>query len=193
MSGTLPVIVSYYTAATPYERLAERLIASCDRLGLAHYVVARASRGSWEANTFTKASVCQEAWRELAQPILWVDADAVVHGPPELLRGVSEDFAVHKWKGQYFASGTVFFNQTETAGLLLDAWVTHCPTDTTVSDQPHLERAWDALASLRPVRTLWLPRSYCQIFDSPREHGDAPVIEHFQASRTQRPRLERAP
>lgn len=191
MSAPLPVIVSYYTTATPYEALAARLRASCERLGLAHHIVALDSRGSWEANTYAKARVCQTAWRELGQPILWVDADAIVHAAPELLR-TTADVAVHKWKGQYFASGTVFFNQTSGADLLLSGWVERCATNRGVSDQPHLEHAWNALVRVHPLQTLWLPRSYCQIFDAPRVNGEAAVIEHFQASRTQPKRAQEA-
>lgn len=187
MTGALPIIVSYYTAGTPYQAAAERLRASCDRLDLAHHIVSRETRGDWQLNAFAKADVCRTAWRQLGQPILWVDADAVIHARPELLRGATADFAIHKWKGTHFASGTVFFNQTLGAARLLHRWVEHCATGDDWSDQPLLERAWHEV----PVDTLWLPRSYCQIFDARRE--DRPVIEHFQASRTQRVKVKKVP
>lgn len=186
----LPLIVSYYTVGTVYEPLAARLRASCVRHGLDHRIEPRPSRGSWEANTFAKADVCREVWQQCGRPILWVDADAVMHGRPDLLRGVKADFAVHKWKGDHFASGTVFFNQTPAAGRLLDSWVELCGTNHGASDQPHLQRAWEIMTALEPVKTLWLPRAYCQIFDAKLDQGQRPVIEHFQASRTQLKRKE---
>ena len=181
MSTALPIIVSYYTADTPYATMATRLRASCESLDLDHYIVALESLGSWEANTAAKASVCRLAWEQVGRPILWVDADAVIHQRPELLRGASADFAVHRWKGQYFASGTVFFNQTPMARQLLNRWVHRCAADLdrATLDQTHLEDAWKELI----LQTTFLPRSYCQIFDAPRD--EPPVIEHFQASRLQ--------
>lgn len=178
-----PLIVSYYTIATAYETLAARLKDSCKSLGLDYHIEALDSRGSWEENTFQKATVCRTAWDRLGRPILWVDADAVIHSRPELLREVVADFAVHKWKGDHFASGTVFFNQTPAADRLLDRWVALCETNEGASDQPHLQRAWEN--TLEPLHTIWLPRSYCQIFDARLERGQTAVIEHFQASRTQ--------
>lgn len=183
MNG-LPLVVSYYTVNTPYEGMADRLRRSCERLGLHKHIVPLPSQGSWTANTYAKARVCQYAWQLLLQtPILWVDADAVIHSVPELLRGSTVDFAVHQWKGQYFSSGTVFFNQTPKAGQILNGWVERCRTQTGESDQPHLELAWK---DVEDVNTLWLPRSYYQIFDAPQIDGP-PVIEHFQASRMQNP------
>lgn len=183
--SAFPLIVSYYTVATAYEPLAARLRASCERNGLDYRIEARSSRGSWEANTFLKAGVCRDVWEKVGRPILWVDADAVIRSRPDLLRGVAADFGVHKWKDQHFASGTVFFNQTPAAGRLLDGWVELCATHEGASDQPHLQRAWETLTARERLTILWLPRSYCQIFDAKIERGQRPVIEHFQASRTQ--------
>lgn len=187
MTGELPIIVSYYTVSTPYEAMAGRLLDSCERHGLEHYIMALPSLGSWEANNAAKASVCQIAWQQLGQPILWVDADAIMHRPPELLRGATADFGVHKWKGRYFAGGTLFFNQTSMAERLLDGWVTRC-ADVSLLDQVHLELEWNALVQGHPIETVWLPRAYCQIFDATREGDASPVVEHFQASRTERPK-----
>src|SRR5262245_53106501 len=124
-----PIAVSFYTRSTAYEAMAARLRESCDRLDLEHNIVGIDSLGSWDVNNAAKARICQQAWRYCDAPILWVDADAVFHAKPELLRGITEDFAVHKWKDQYFAGGTLFFNQTTLAGKLLDGWVGRCATD----------------------------------------------------------------
>jgi len=180
---SLPIVVSFYTVNTAYEVMASRLRTSCERLGLAHDMVGIDSRGTWDLDTATKATVCRDAWRRLGRPILWVDADAVIHARPELLRDAPEDVAVHKWKGQHFASGTVFFNQTPLAGRLLDGWVDRCAAGD--SDQIHLELAWKDIPE---IRTLWLPRSYCQIFDARRD--EPAVIEHFQASRVHRVKVK---
>lgn len=185
-TGDLPVIVSYFTTDTAYVALAERLRRTCDELGLAHYIVPRRPRGSWEANCATKAEVCLTAWRELQRPILWVDADAVVRERPSLLAGSRADFAIHKYWGWQFASGTIFFGATPLAERLLETWVDRCAREPRLFDQVHLDRAWEELTEAAPLYTRWLPRAYCQIFDSGLEHGEGAVIEHFQASRSQK-------
>lgn len=183
---SLPIIVSYYTPGEPYEPLARRLAVSCDRHDLEHHIVMRESRGSWEHNNAAKAEACLTAWHTLRQPILWVDADAFMHGKPELLRDATEDFGVHMWKGKYFAGGTLFFNQTPVAERLLEGWAERCKSEFETLDQVHLEREWRANGAERAIKTKWLPRSYCQIFDAKLENAEVAVIEHFQESRVQR-------
>jgi len=181
--ATLPVIVSYFTTSTPYEDLATRLRTSCEALGLRHHIVPLDPTGTWEANCAAKARVCLDAWSSLSSSILWVDADAIIRRVPSLLAGESADFAVHKWKGWRFASGTVFFGQTALAGALLERWVERCRHEPRVWDQVQLDLAWEEVTSSAPLHTMWLPRGYYQVFDADLESGDEIVIEHFQASR----------
>ena len=181
--GDLPVIVSYFTTGTPYEELATRLRASCEALRLRHHIVPLDPTGTWEANCAAKAQVCLDAWKAHSSSILWVDADAVIRRVPSLLAEPSADFAVHKWKGWRFASGTVFFGRTPFGGELLERWAERCRLEPRVWDQVQLDLAWEEVTSSTPLHTMWLPRGYCQIFDADIESGDEIVIEHFQASR----------
>lgn len=182
-AGELPVIVSFYTKGTPYEDDARRLIASCKALGLAHEVVGVPQQGPWVAMCAFKARFVSEAYYRIGKPILWVDADAVIHRRPELLAGASADFAVHRAGGWQFNSATVFFNQTPEAEDLLARWRRRCQDEPGVWDQVHLDLAWEDAVRDRPLRTLWLPQSYAKIFDWPAEEPGEPVIEQFQASR----------
>lgn len=183
--GPLPVIVSYYTVATPYEDEAHQLAETCEALTLEHSIVGVPARGAWEKNCAMKAGFVYEMWRSLQRPVLWVDADARVRRVPELLRGATADFGVHKASGWQFASGTVFINSTELGGELLRTWTRRCESDPLVWDQVHLDGAWEELSSRAPLETTWLPQAYTRIFDRPEEpDGGGPiVVEHFQASR----------
>jgi hypothetical protein len=183
--GDLPVIVSYYTEATPYEDEARELVRTCDALGLEHRVVGVPARGAWEKNCAMKAGFVLEMWEALDRPVLWVDADARMRRIPELLRGPSADLGVHKAAGWQFASGTVFINATELGGELLRIWKRRCEADPLTWDQVHLDESWAELSSRAPLETLWFPQAYTKIFDRPvvADGGGDAVIEHFQASR----------
>lgn len=184
-TGDLPTIISYFTTGTPYEAEAEALVATCVALGLEHRVVGVSPRGAWEKNCAMKAGFVRETWRELGRAVLWVDADARVRRAPELLRGASADFGVHKASRWQFASGTVFVNATARGGELLEAWTRRCEAEPLVWDQVHLDRAWEEVSSRTSLETMWMPQAYTRIFDRPEDaDGGGPiVVEHFQASR----------
>jgi len=182
-AGGSPVIVSYFTANSRSEELALQLRDSCEALGLPHHITALAPSKSREINCAAKARVCLEAWRTLGTSLLWVDADAVMRRRPDMIAGSPCDFAIHKWKGWRFASGTVFFAQTPLAVLLLERWEERCRREPRVWDQVHLDLAWEDVIAAHPLHTVWLPRAYCQIFDAPVDGEAGVVVEHFQASR----------
>jgi hypothetical protein len=183
--GALPAIVSYYTMNTAYEEEARGLVETCAALGLEHRVVGVPARGSWEGNCAMKAGFVLEMWESLGRAVLWVDADARVRRPPDLLRGMTADLGVHKAGRWQFASGTVFVNATELGGELLRAWKRRCDAEPRVWDQVHLDRAWEEVAARAPLETAWLPQAYTRIFDRAEESdgGGSAVVEHFQASR----------
>lgn len=183
--ANLPMIVSYYTAGTQYEQHAQRLIESLHGLNLPHLVVPVDSLGSWERNCSYKPSFILEMWRRLKTPILWVDADATAHAPPLRLADAVFDFAINKYFGWKFASGTLYFNQTPAAACLLQSWVAAANAEPLLFDQVTLTLAWWRTAQETSLRTAWLPRAYTQIFDMPQEpdSSEEPVFIHHQASR----------
>ena len=178
-----PVVISFYTVGTPYEDEVRGLKGSLAKLGLDHAVQGVEPAGSWEANCAMKARFIRDELDRLDRPVLWVDADAVVRRPPVLLAGGEMDFAVHKFAGWQFASGTVYFNRTPMARKVLDRWVELCEARPEIWDQIHLDAAWESVAARHPLRTQWLPASYTKIFDAEDVAAAEPVIEHFQASR----------
>jgi FkbM family methyltransferase len=179
--GLEPVFICFYTRDTAYEPLAMRLRDTLDAHGLDHQIVGIDSLGAWEHNCAYKARFVRDQWHALGRPIVWLDADATVESDPVLLRHCGADFAVCKYDGWEFGSGTLFFNATPAAGRLLDSWVARCEADPLIWDQMHLDAAWADIASSEPLITQWLPESYLHIFD---EVGQsAPVITHWQASR----------
>lgn len=189
--GALPIVINCYTIGTPYEKEAQGLRASLEKLGMESEIIGVPSLGNWERNCAFKAQFIQDTYMRLDRPVLWVDADAVVHDFPRLLAGAEADFAIGKISGWQFASGTVYFNRTPLGQHLLKTWVDHCHQEPEIWDQIHLDRAWEEVAATQSLFTRWLPQSYVKIFDMPwetrllasKDDTRRAVIEHFQASR----------
>ncbi|MEO1007582.1 MAG: hypothetical protein AAFX79_03375 [Planctomycetota bacterium] len=181
----LPPIVSFYTAGTPYEDEAADFRESCNALGLEHHVASLPPRGTWEANCAMKAEFVRSRWRESKAGVAWVDIDARFACRPLLFGATEVDFAIHRYGGWQFASGTALFGATPAAGQLLDAWCAQCAERPDRWDQLSLDVAWESHVRRAPLRTLWLPGAYTKIVDAAKEDETAgdPVLVHHQASR----------
>ncbi|WP_395328278.1 class I SAM-dependent methyltransferase [Novosphingobium sp. BL-8H] len=182
-------VVSFFTADNEYAEYAARLRATLDGFGVDHVLQPIGSIGGWEMNCAYKAQFIYEQWLMSDRPIVWLDADATVEAMPDLFSALDADVALHKWtwnhaeqdRGWEFCSGTLYFGKTELAGELLRQWVLRCQADPLTWDQVHLSSAWCDIASIRPLKTTWLPRAYLHIDGAP--GAETAVIRHWQASR----------
>jgi hypothetical protein len=193
-----PIVVSFYTKHTPYEKEVENLISSLERWEIKYDVRGLSAGANWQVNCNMKATFCRDLMAERERSIIWLDADAVVERYPSLFWKLDQhyDFAICP-KGPRletkFLSGTLWFNYTDASRRLLDAWVRACEKprhqwsgkERNTPDQVFLHTAWrhvNAVPSPHPLRTFWLPQSYCAIFDKPLLENEPPVIIHYQAS-----------
>ena len=174
-------VVSFYTAHNEYAGFAQRLNASLQAHGIPRELHAVHADGPWEHVCASKARFMLDCWEASDCAVVWLDADATVEQFPALFNTIDADFAVHKWDGFQFGSGTIYFGKTEAAHRLLKQWALRCEADPVTWDQVHLQSAWCDIAASHGVSTAWLPRSYLQIFDASEQ--EAPVIKHWQASR----------
>ncbi len=195
MSG-FPVIVSFYTKNTPYEKEVENLIASCEKYGLETSIEGVDSFGSWELNCAFKPFFLYQKLEQLNKKLLWVDADAIFVEKPSVLKEFSGDFAVrineelaldHPSK---VMSGTIFVNTTTRSQELLRRWAQECVKELMREDRS--EEFWEQTA-LRDIilskdlsaDVRSLPLSYVKIPGHPLDDKNilSPIIEHHQASR----------
>lgn len=193
--GAPPLFVSYYTADTPYEALANDLRASLDRFDLPHRIEPIASRGSWVANTGLKARFIETVWAEAEGPICWIDADAAVLRPPAFLCQNPFDIAFVRRKGWEDLSGFLYLNKTAAAGRIVAEWSRLCATNPQVWDQVLLSLAWFTVARTEAVASQWLhpgifrfPRPWIRdlrdrVFYYPFRRKIRPFIDQKQASR----------
>lgn len=176
-------VVSFYTQGNAYEQYAERLRQSLLKHDIPHELTPVSIAGNWERICAHKSTFIREKWHQSPLPIVWLDADATVEQKPTLFDEIDSDFAIHKWDGWQFATGTIYFGKSEAVKKLLDQWVLRCEAAPDTWDQIHLQSAWCDISALFGINATWLRRSYCQIFDQ--AASEPPVIKHWQASRAE--------
>lgn len=184
-----PVVVSFYTENTGYEREAARLVESLHRFGLEYDVEARPNMGGWKKNNDYKPSFILEMMeKHKGRDIVWLDSDAVVMAYPELWDDAKIKLGVHTvdwsryvgretWNKKEMLAGTIYLGNTPQVRTFVKGWIQRMITHPKATDQQNLE----ALAKGKDWVTQ-LPATYCQIFDTMASAGE-PVVEHGQASR----------
>lgn len=171
--------VSFFT--DKYLKVALRLKESLIRHDIDHVVEPVDCRGGWVENCAMKAGFILRYWRSSDKPVVWIDADAVVNEHPSIFEHINADIGVHfrndKRHKNELLSGTLFFNKTEGAGRILEAWAEKCKATSNEWDQRILQ---EVLQEMENISIYKLPSSYTKIYDT---MGGVAVIEHFQRSR----------
>ncbi len=187
-----PLYVSFFTAETPYAKIAESLKQSCRLMGVELICDSVPNLGSWQRNTQYKAQFLLE--KSLQYPkraLVWIDCDAVLRKRPWQFA----DFIHHgtafgaTWLGDEMLGGTLFFGASDVRVELLREWVASCEKNPTVWDQRVLQnilpRFFPDMKSI-----MRMPHGLCYIFDNLRQAKEIAgcdeevYIEHMQASRT---------
>ena len=195
-----PLIVSYFTPGTIYEVEAKRLVKSCRRFNLENEVLPIPDHGGWQDNTLVKARFILEALdrhRASGRGVLFVDADAEIKSQPWEIEGIAEHVGLcwrdyskfpsaSRSSGRELLSGTIYFSQADESRELLYRWIIENDAHPNVWEQRNMERL--VTEGGADVSIKEFPPTYAQIFDSMKSAG-APVIEHFQASRTVRAQM----
>lgn len=180
-----PVFVNFYTRSRGYDEYAAHLVESLHRAGCLIDQEVIEYPGSWTKAQALKPVFLQRKLEEnFPHPIVWVDADAIVHQRPTLFYEWADehnapDIGVHYKNGEECLSGTIWLNPSERTRNLLARWVKLQQANPEEWDQRLLEHLISEDNDLKLER---LPATYCQIFDSMKDAGE-PVIEHFQHSR----------
>jgi len=190
----IPLVVSYYSKKTPYEKEAEKLINSCKRFNIEHHVEGIEDRGSWKENCAYKPYFMKKKMKEFQRPLLWVDADAVFLQGLKFEEFMFSDLVFYydlNIKDARFAAfaGTVYINATAGGHESLDLWC-HFSDEIikkTGEPTPYLDQVslYFAILSKPSFNYAELPVIYAKVFDR-HIHGLDPsevVIEHNQVSR----------
>ena len=191
-----PVITSFYTEGTGYKQEADRLRKSLEALDdVEWFIDSVPNLGSWEKNASYKANFMRDMLDKFQRPVVWVDADAVVHSYPALFDEIEADIAAHYLTWNEFGrvmegglrSGTLYLEPTEATNKLIKQWLENNQLKPNVSfPQSNLH---DAVEQTPELRVYKLPREYCCIVGWAEHYHITAVVEHLQASRKFRGRV----
>lgn len=185
------IIVSYYTDT--YKAHADALAKSLKRLGYRCDFDHVGSRGSWKETTALKPTFLRRKLDEhkTEDAILWIDADAIVHRPMEVidrLKGV--EIAVYRhlsttpyhsreWHnfGQCW-NGTLYLHRSPFTVRVVEEWLLEQGKHPERLEQKNLA---SVLSRADPSMMICLPPEYCWVEEHMRKLSPnaKPVIEHF--------------
>ena len=162
------------------------LKASLELHGVNHYFKRYERAVTWEATTRIKAAFVRHCLEKFpGRDILYVDADAVMRQKPVFIETVTTDLSLlfHPVKARRhpmmrISLGTFFIRNTPGGKRFADLWASQETNAKLMTcDDDMIIAVFDKLTG---VSMTVLPPTYYKVFDQP---GEAPVFEHFQASR----------
>jgi len=187
LEGGQPYIVcGFYTPNYLPQILS--LKASLEAHKINHFLKRYEPRGGWEANTRMKPVFIDYCLTKFSgTDIVYLDADAVVRKPLKAFDAMTSDvtmlFHPVKERGKWYlriSAGTVAIRNTPGGRKFAKLWKGGEAQATAATVDEDL--VYMAFADMAGVSITVLPPDYYKIFDAP---GVDPVIEHFQASRSQ--------
>lgn len=186
------VVVSFFTEDEMYTRYAETLVESIEKHGLEYDIECVKGEAmnieEWKNKTHYKPSfILKMLKKHKDKNVVWIDADAIIRKYPKLFDTLTCDLGVHYLNGTELLSGTMFFKNSPKIRRIVKKWVDLCGKENKLqkSEQINLQRT---LSESKNIDVYDLPYSYTKIFD---KMSVCPVIEHMQASRTFRRRVQR--
>ncbi len=185
-----PLIVSYFTKNTLYEKDAARLRLSCERFGLPFDIEGIEPFGKWHEHVCYKPLFILKKLKELKRPLLWIDADGEI---VEKLPSLAFDCDISLRTFNHFPkdhpchlyAATAYVDYSPNSLSLIEAWAEGCQEKLRanpgleVSDQVIL----NDLLQTSKARFKPLPPPFAALFDEnlPRKY----IVQH-QASRLYR-------
>lgn len=109
---------------------------------------------------FEKAEFMVRMWNKYREPLLFVEAGAVLREAPLLPSFLGCDVALHKWNRWEMSARTLYLGRTQRAEMLLRAWQQLAASYPAIWEGYLLDQAWSLTSSQGPLDTVWLPRSY---------------------------------
>ncbi|HSX26362.1 MAG TPA: hypothetical protein VLE89_05075 [Chlamydiales bacterium] len=190
MTHTQPIVISYFTRATPYEKDAAQLKASCEKVGVEYSIEGIDSFGKWHEHICYKPTFIHQKLKELKRPLLWVDADGELVQKPILFSTLDCDLSLRCFDQLppdhpcYLLTSTVYFNYNPITLSLTQLWAEECrralqeTPNLEISDQVTLQ----SVLATTPHHFHPLPPGYAALFEEKLPADQLFIVQH-QASR----------
>lgn len=183
-----PLVVSYFTRNTYYEKEVEGLIASCRKFNIEYDIQSLPCLGNWNANCHQKPFFILKCMEKHQRPLLWIDADGIICSDLNYFNTIKETIAVRmldplpKDHHSKVISATVYIQPYPLGFQILNWWCQE-------SEKNHAEKndqscLRDVLLNKIDAKNFHnLPNAYCAIPGLDPLSKDAIVIQQTQASR----------
>lgn len=133
---------------------------SLERFDLACHIEPIDTQFSDRLLCFEKAEFMLRMWNEYREPLLFVEAGAVLREAPLLPSFLGCDVAIHKWNRWEMSARTLYLGRTRAAEMLLRTWQHLAASFPAIWEGYLLDQAWSLTSSQLALDTVWLPRSY---------------------------------
>ncbi|MBK3660079.1 hypothetical protein JJE66_02260 [Bradyrhizobium diazoefficiens] len=133
---------------------------SLERFGLACHIEPIDTQLGDRLLCFEKAEFMLRMWHKYREPLLFVEAGAVLREAPLLPSFLGCDVALHKWNRWEMSARTLYLGRTGAAEMLLRSWQHLAASYPAIWEGYLLDQAWSLTSSQMPLDTVWLPRSY---------------------------------
>ncbi|TCU59308.1 hypothetical protein EDE08_12813 [Bradyrhizobium sp. R2.2-H] len=133
---------------------------SLERFDLACHIEPIEAQLSDRILCFEKAEFMMRTWTKYREPLLFVEAGAVVREAPLLPSFLGCDVALHKWNRWEMSARTLYLGRTKAAEMMLRTWQQLAASYPAIWEGYLLDQAWSLTSSQVPLDTVWLPRSY---------------------------------
>lgn len=150
-----------------YLEIARRLERCCDFFNLPFQLIKGVDYGSWQKNCNQKPRLLAELRADISGPIVWMDADCVIHSKPALFSETHSCDAI-LWRGGqsrdkwYIGSQVMYWADSPTARSMIDTWAKLSEAHADSLADPLLKQTCDQWLSKASIDTL--PESYRCIF-----------------------------
>ncbi len=184
-----PVIISYFTKGSLYEKDAKQLQASCERFGLEYLIEGIEPFGKWHHHTCYKPTYILQKMETLKRPVLWIDADAEIVQKPTLFAGLDCDISLRVFDRfppdhpSYAYTATLYLNHTPNTLALVRTWAS--AGDRAIQEGTFTVDQQLVGPLLANVRLFPLPIGYAATFEEDVPPAELFIVQ-YQASRLYR-------
>lgn len=177
-------VVSYFT--NNYYDYYFKFTESLKKYNIKYYIEFLKGKWEWKNACNHKAEFILKCLNSIPCPVLWIDIDAVVHSNLNYFNELIEkniDIGFYYRDSRELLSGTLFFNDTENARIVLKTWKEQSK-NVNMWDQRNLQQVL-YMNKIKDLKIEYLPVTYCyfDLLKNRLNENDKVHIEHFQASR----------